>query len=533
MHRLGQLLLLLPSLLHASVQFDNSLTGSPKIQCEHGAITLDVSTEKGAPSYVFAKNHFNKEGCSYRNSTHVTFNFDRCNVNRKREVQPKRGMSYSLTVMVQLHPLFITKVDRAYHVHCFYMETDKSVGTQMNVNELPPQTIDEEMEAPVCQYTLHKDSINGPNVQRVKVGDPIYHVWECPTDAFAMLIHSCVVYDGQSGNQVPVIDENGCSLDPFLMPELTYSKELTKTFTPSSAFNFPDIQQVYFNCKIKLCPLGPNESNDCSGITPPRCGANAKANIISAGTNALDDFNPQRPISESKETVDSSEKKTVDEELSTEHLIPTANSAKTTVPEATHVQTTVHDVTDGKTTIVFQTTTSLPPVTTTRSSSTTTRAPTTQVIRAEKPFPTPAALNEFSAKKYNDTEIVDEGSGLEISSEHDVPTIKVLAGDKKPTAKAGPRREIKRRDTPPTVDVDIASPELTVLDRDYDLPEPLGQQGHLMSTSAPAGPPAANNNVCLPMFSIWALVLLLVLCLSLLTIAVCRTCARRDKFMPY
>lgn len=41
------------------------------------------------------------------------------------------------------------------------------------------------------------------------LGDPIYHVWECPTNAFAMLIHSCVVYDGQTGTQVPVIDENG------------------------------------------------------------------------------------------------------------------------------------------------------------------------------------------------------------------------------------------------------------------------------------------------------------------------------------
>ncbi|CAJ0957766.1 unnamed protein product, partial [Mesorhabditis belari] len=511
-------LFLLPTIF-ASIQFENSLTGAPKIHCAHGAITLDVSTEKQAPSFIFAKNHFNKDGCSFRNSTHVTFNFDHCNVNRKREVQPKRGMSYSLTVMVQLHPLFITKVDRAYHVHCFYMESEKAVGAEMSVGELNSTKISQELQPPMCQYTLHKDSIHGPNVQRVKIGDPIYHVWECPTDAFAMLIHSCVVYDGQSGTQVSVVDENGCSMDPFLMPELTYTDDLTKTYTPSHAFNFPDIQQVYFNCKIKLCPRGPTGENDCSAITPPRCGGASRT--TSSIQSAIDEFNPHKSLTESREKGDSAETRSLNEVIEKEQLIPTVNSERTTAhlpTQSTHVQTTVRDVTEGKTTvIIFQTTTVLPP---------TTKPPTTTVVRAER-FPTPGTLTGFG-KHYNGTEVIDEGSGLEIGAEHDSPSIKVLSNDRKP-GKQGKAREIKRRDI---VEMDVASPELTVLEKDYDLPEPLSQQSPL-PTPPPLNAAQNSSSVCLPVFSLWALALLMVLCLSLLTVAICRTCARRDKFMPY
>lgn len=44
-----------------------------------------------------------------------------------------RGVEYSMVVVVQLHPLFVTKVDRAYHVQCFYMEADKSVTASLDV----------------------------------------------------------------------------------------------------------------------------------------------------------------------------------------------------------------------------------------------------------------------------------------------------------------------------------------------------------------------------------------------------------------
>ncbi|VDO99878.1 unnamed protein product [Heligmosomoides polygyrus] len=171
------------------VQFDNALTDKPLIECGHGRLAVSINTEKEPPSHVFAKGHFNRPECSFRNTTHVVFDFEKCDVIRKREVNP-RGMAFSMTIVVQLHPLFITKVDRAFHVRCFYMEAEKAVGAQIG------------------------ESPNGALIKLAQVGDLIYHVWDCPSEVYGMMIHDCSIVDGQ-GNNHTVIDSLGSALVSF------------------------------------------------------------------------------------------------------------------------------------------------------------------------------------------------------------------------------------------------------------------------------------------------------------------------------
>uniref|UniRef100_A0A0K0CWT3 Cuticlin N-terminal domain-containing protein n=1 Tax=Angiostrongylus cantonensis TaxID=6313 RepID=A0A0K0CWT3_ANGCA len=58
----------------------------PIIECGHGKLSVSVSTEKQPPSHVFAKGHFNRPECSFRNTTQAVFDFEKCDINRKREV---------------------------------------------------------------------------------------------------------------------------------------------------------------------------------------------------------------------------------------------------------------------------------------------------------------------------------------------------------------------------------------------------------------------------------------------------------------
>ena len=58
--------------------------------------------------------------------------FDTCNVQRERSANPK-GIFVRTTVVINFHPNFITKVDRAYTLQCFYMEADKTVSTDIEV----------------------------------------------------------------------------------------------------------------------------------------------------------------------------------------------------------------------------------------------------------------------------------------------------------------------------------------------------------------------------------------------------------------
>uniref|UniRef100_A0A1I7XUR8 ZP domain-containing protein n=1 Tax=Heterorhabditis bacteriophora TaxID=37862 RepID=A0A1I7XUR8_HETBA len=328
-----------------AIEFDTVLTEKPLIECGHGQISIRIEPTQGVPSHIFAKGHFHDEECSFRNSSHVVFDFDKCGVNKRREINP-RGMSFSMTVVVQIHPLFITKVDRSYKVRCEYMEAEKT------------------------------DSANGPLVKLARVGEVIYHVWDCPSDIFGVLVHTCSILDGQ-GNEYKVIDEQGCTTDSNLMPELSYAKDLTRTFTASYAFNFPDQPSAYFNCQLKLCH---KYDNGCASITPPRCGENPLSGQDDSLANDLD--NDQLIT-------------TTASGFSKQATITTTPTTTTTIPSTTKVvATTVTEV-----------------------STTTTSAPTTTIVMLPEDFPTPKTLREFLEKKFNDTKIEEEelqGSVAEI-----------------------------------------------------------------------------------------------------------------------
>lgn len=42
-------------------------------------------------------------------------------------------MNFVITVVVNFHPLFVTHVDRAFNIRCFYMETDELISSKLDV----------------------------------------------------------------------------------------------------------------------------------------------------------------------------------------------------------------------------------------------------------------------------------------------------------------------------------------------------------------------------------------------------------------
>ena len=77
-----------------------------------------------------------------------------------------------------------------------------------------------------------------------------------------MLLSNCKVVDGK-GEEYQLIDSNGCTTDEYLFPQITYSKDVTTAMVQTAAFNFPDRNTMYFNCKIRLCL----KSDNCAAIT--------------------------------------------------------------------------------------------------------------------------------------------------------------------------------------------------------------------------------------------------------------------------
>lgn len=46
-----------------------------------------------------------------------------------------------------------------------------------------PSTTELSVQAamPTCQYTIRRSSTDGPEIKYAKVGDSVYHTWQCST----------------------------------------------------------------------------------------------------------------------------------------------------------------------------------------------------------------------------------------------------------------------------------------------------------------------------------------------------------------
>ncbi|VDM08847.1 unnamed protein product, partial [Wuchereria bancrofti] len=133
----------------------HSFIGEPEIECGPTSITINFNTRNAFEGHVYVKGLYDQEGCRNdeggRQVAGISLPFDSCNVARTRSLNP-RGIFVTTTVVISFHPLFVTKVDRAYRVQCFYMEADKTVSTQIEVSEITTAFQTQIVPMPVCRY---------------------------------------------------------------------------------------------------------------------------------------------------------------------------------------------------------------------------------------------------------------------------------------------------------------------------------------------------------------------------------------------
>ncbi|CAK5008291.1 unnamed protein product [Meloidogyne enterolobii] len=72
---------------------------------------------------------------------------------------------------------------------------------------IPTTELIDTARMPLCTYTVRRGSVNGPIVTYASVGEPVFHVWQCDSDMFSMLVHNCFVDDGAGKDRKPLIDE--------------------------------------------------------------------------------------------------------------------------------------------------------------------------------------------------------------------------------------------------------------------------------------------------------------------------------------
>ncbi|KAK6736637.1 hypothetical protein RB195_019375 [Necator americanus] len=238
------------------IPVDNGVEGEPEVECGPTAITVNFNTRNPFEGHVYVKGLYDQQECRNdeggRQVAGIELPFDSCNTARTRSLNP-RGVFVSTTVVISFHPQFVTKVDRAYRIQCFYMESDKTVSTQIEVSDLTTAFQTQVVPMPICRYEILDGGPSGQPIQFATIGQQVYHKWTCDsetTDTFCAVVHTCTVDDG-NGDTVQILNEDGCALDKFLLNNLEYPSDLMAG-QEAHVYKYADRSQLFYQCQISI-----------------------------------------------------------------------------------------------------------------------------------------------------------------------------------------------------------------------------------------------------------------------------------------
>uniref|UniRef100_A0A915CSN5 ZP domain-containing protein n=1 Tax=Ditylenchus dipsaci TaxID=166011 RepID=A0A915CSN5_9BILA len=255
--------------LSAAIPVDNGVEGEPEIECGPKSITVNFNTRNPFEGHVYVKGLFDQQGC--RSDEHgrqvagIELPFDSCNVARTRSLNPK-GVFVSTTVVISFHPQFVTKVDRAYKVQCFYMEADKTVSAQIEVSDITTAFQTQVVPMPVCKYEILEGGPSGQPIQFATIGQQVYHKWTCDSetvDTFCAVVHSCTVDDG-NGDTVQILNKK-------YPTDLMAGQE-------AHVYKYADRSQLFYQCQISITIKEPN--SECAR---PQCAEPTGFNAVKVG----------------------------------------------------------------------------------------------------------------------------------------------------------------------------------------------------------------------------------------------------------
>jgi hypothetical protein len=260
-------------------EIDNHLVGDPIVDCQDTMVSLTFTTEKPFTGRVYVQGLADDDRCSRNFATNtdqskfsmMIQNGD-CAMARQRVSGTLEGIMFSLTIVVSFHGTFVTKVDRAYRCMCFFRNI-KRVTNLLDMSAIGTTELLDTAKMPTCTYSIHANARDGPLMRYGKVGDKIFHAWECDDESQGFLVHSCWVNDGR-GNRFDLLDIDGCAVDPIIQADIKYDESLNKAYTESWGYKFSDTSVLNYQCVVELCKKAQGE---CDGLTPPSCGRGKRA----------------------------------------------------------------------------------------------------------------------------------------------------------------------------------------------------------------------------------------------------------------
>uniref|UniRef100_A0A8R1TIA1 ZP domain-containing protein n=1 Tax=Onchocerca volvulus TaxID=6282 RepID=A0A8R1TIA1_ONCVO len=177
------------------------------------------------------------------------------------------GVIISTSVLISFHPHYVTAGDRIYLLRCLHTRaTNQSLLPGSVVPALTSNKLHESTSTPICEYQIRRLKDN-EIVGEAIIGEMVRHHWSCSIQSdheLCLVITNCFLIASDSKHQL--IDNQGCSMDRIVLPDLIYIDNMNVEQNVS-VFGIAEKPHVYFQCQISLLPskAGQCPRPNCSG----------------------------------------------------------------------------------------------------------------------------------------------------------------------------------------------------------------------------------------------------------------------------
>uniref|UniRef100_A0AC35UF19 IgGFc_binding domain-containing protein n=1 Tax=Rhabditophanes sp. KR3021 TaxID=114890 RepID=A0AC35UF19_9BILA len=245
-----------------------------KIDCNYNQLSVVFEAPLDFQGMLSVKNFGNDSRCvkkvpmemgSGRKQIGLSYKVGECGL---KVANSGQGKNFSIVLNVLKSEHVVRGVDKSYLVECRLPEGNQTVLASHD-RRLPQ--VDKNIGPPTCNYSLHRDSLDGPEVNLAVLGQTIFHKWECSgenVDKYGMVVHDCFLGTAQHKKVISIVDEDGCSQDNKTIGGIAYTKDQLVAFAKSTVSSLIDVQHIKFSCKIGLCL---KEEGGCQDVTPPDC----------------------------------------------------------------------------------------------------------------------------------------------------------------------------------------------------------------------------------------------------------------------
>lgn len=228
------------------------------VHCKDTRIVVNVNTNQPFSGRIYALGR--SETCNVDVINSDSFRLDLTMSGQDCNTQSVAGV-YTNTVVVQRHSVVMTKTDKIYKVRCTYDTTSRNITFgMMPIRDPDMISITSAPEAPAPKIRI-LDSRN-QEVETVRIGDRLTFRIEIPDKTpYGIFARSCVAMAKDARSTFPIIDDQGCPVDPSIFPRFT--PEGNALLSVYEAFRFTESYGVIFQCNVKYC-LGPCQPVSCT-----------------------------------------------------------------------------------------------------------------------------------------------------------------------------------------------------------------------------------------------------------------------------